>query len=53
TYLLEYARATRETLKDVFLVHGESKPAQALTEKLAAQGIDKVHYPDLHEEVTI
>jgi len=33
-FLVEYASATKGTLRGVFLVHGEEKPALALTEKL-------------------
>jgi metallo-beta-lactamase family protein len=53
SFLVEYAQATQEMLKQVFLVHGEGKPAQALTEKLDAVGIDTVTYPDLHTNVEI
>jgi metallo-beta-lactamase family protein len=44
--LLDYARATKEKLRNVFLVHGEAGPAQALTAQLAADGITGVHYPE-------
>jgi metallo-beta-lactamase family protein len=44
--LLDYARATKESVRDVFLVHGEAGPAQALTGLLAADGIGSVHYPE-------
>jgi metallo-beta-lactamase family protein len=52
-FLLEYARATQPTLDQVYLVHGEPKPAQALREKLAQTGITKLRYPELHETVEI
>lgn len=52
-FLLEYATATRKTLKQVFLVHGEQVPAQVLTEKMREVGIINVRYPALHEIVDI
>jgi metallo-beta-lactamase family protein len=51
--LLEYALASRETLKGVFLVHGEKKPAKALMERIKENGIDNVHYPEMGETVEI
>jgi metallo-beta-lactamase family protein len=53
TALLKYAKATADSLKHVFLVHGESGPAGALAEKMAASGIDQVTYPELNQEVEI
>ncbi|NOQ39678.1 MAG: MBL fold metallo-hydrolase, partial [Anaerolineales bacterium] len=44
--LLEYAQATRETLKKVFLVHGEPRGAEPLMEKLHEAGIKNVEYPE-------
>ena len=44
--LLEYALATRETLKKVFLVHGEPRSAEPLIEKLHEAGIHDVEYPE-------
>ena len=43
--LLDYARAIKGQVKNIFLVHGEAGPAQALTEKLNAEGLDQVHFP--------
>lgn len=51
--LTDYALAPKVSLKQIFLVHGEEKPAVALTELLKAKGMDHVHYPDLHESVNI
>jgi metallo-beta-lactamase family protein len=51
--LVEYAAATRETLQRVFLVHGEEKPAQALTEKLKMLGIRQIEYPEWKSSVDI
>jgi len=44
--LLEYALATKETLKKVFLVHGEPRGAEPLMEKLHEAGIQDVEYPE-------
>ena len=52
-FLLEYARATQQTLKGVFLVHGETQPADALIEVLADAGITGLHYPEMHESVEV
>lgn len=43
--LVEYARATREQVRRIFLVHGEPEPAAALRAKLAEAGLKQVHYP--------
>ena len=34
-------------MRQVYLVHGEAGPAQALTEKLGEAGVREVHYPEL------
>jgi len=52
-FLVEYAKATRETVQQVFLVHGEAKAAQALTERLNQIGIKKIAFPELHSTVEI
>ena len=44
-FLLEYAQASAETLKQIFLVHGEKQAADPLMEKLAEQSRAKVDYP--------
>ncbi len=51
--LLEYAAATRETLRKVILVHSDPEVGLAFAEKLRAQGIPDVSYPDLYETVEI
>jgi len=43
--LVAYARATQDTLKKVFLVHGEPRGAEPLMEKLRVSGIQDVLYP--------
>jgi metallo-beta-lactamase family protein len=45
-FLVKYARATRETLKRVFLVHGEPRGAEPLRAALAEAGITDVDYPE-------
>jgi metallo-beta-lactamase family protein len=51
--LTRYAVNTRDTVKKVFLVHGEAVPAAALTEKLKQQNMREVYYPALHSSVEI
>jgi metallo-beta-lactamase family protein len=45
-FLTEYALTSRDTLKQIFLVHGEKDPARALTEQLEEEGFDQVSYPE-------
>jgi metallo-beta-lactamase family protein len=52
-FLVEYAQATQGSLEQVFLVHGEEKPAMILTDKLAEKGIHPVHYPELNSTVEL
>ena len=44
-FLLEYALASRDQLKKIFLVHGEERGAKPLMEKLGTAGISKVYFP--------
>jgi metallo-beta-lactamase family protein len=53
TFLLEYAQAAKETVRQVFLVHGEQKAADALREKMAEAGMQQVCYPEMHESVEL
>ena len=46
--LIEYALQVKGQVHQVFLVHGEQKPAAILTEKLHAGGMARVAYPELH-----
>lgn len=46
-FLVEYAQAVKGKVKQVFLVHGEEKAAQALRGKLVESGLPRPHYPDL------
>jgi len=45
--LVDYARATEDTLKKIFLVHGEPRGAEPLMEKLIQAGIPEVRYPEM------
>ena len=53
TFLLEYALASRERLKKIFLVHGEARGADALREKLRAGGYSNVYFPEEYSVVEI
>lgn len=52
-YLMEYALASMDRLKSVFLVHGEARPAQALMEKLGEAGLERVHFPARGDSVEL
>ncbi len=43
--LTRYALSTRESLKKVFLVHGEPRGAEPLIERFRREGISEVYYP--------
>lgn len=43
--LREYAAAVKDTVRNIFLVHGEQGPALALKEKLNEDGFGNVYYP--------
>jgi hypothetical protein len=45
---MKYALNTSQTVKKVFLVHGEAMPAAALTQKLLERDLRQVYYPELH-----
>lgn len=53
TYLREYALNTQESVKEIFLVHGEDRPAKALQELLEEENLGRVHYPELHTSVEL
>ena len=48
-FLVEYAAALKGKVKQIFLVHGEEAPAQALQEKLAERNLPPAAYPKLGE----
>jgi metallo-beta-lactamase family protein len=51
--LTEYALSTRETVNEIYLVHGEEKPATALMARLAENGMRNVSYPAFGHRVDI
>jgi metallo-beta-lactamase family protein len=51
--LMKYALNVKDTVKQIFLVHGEEKQAMTLKTKLKENKLSQVHYPDLHESVEI
>jgi metallo-beta-lactamase family protein len=53
TMLLEYAQAVRDTVKRIYLIHGESGPAETLQQLLKEKGISQVYYPELNSTVEI
>jgi metallo-beta-lactamase family protein len=52
-FLMEYALSSRESLKRIFLVHGEERGAHPLMEKLNQAGLKRVAFPSLHSSVEI
>jgi metallo-beta-lactamase family protein len=52
-FLMEYALATRDKVKRVFLVHGEERGAAPLREKLQQAGMRRIAFPALHEKVEV
>jgi metallo-beta-lactamase family protein len=52
-FLVEYAVRVKGNVKQVFLVHGEVKPAEALSERLVQAGMDKPTYPAWRESVEV
>jgi metallo-beta-lactamase family protein len=51
--LVEYAQAVKDTVRRIYLVHGEDKPARILQEKLHDSGLYRVYYPELHASVEL
>lgn len=49
SFLMEYAMATQETLKQVILVHGEEDAANTLKQKMYQAGINNVVYPAMYD----
>jgi metallo-beta-lactamase family protein len=52
-FLLEYAGASRGPLKNLFLVHGEARAAEALQARMQENGLPPSQYPSMHTSVTI
>ena len=53
SFLLDYVRATRDSLKSTFLVHGEARGAEPLMEKMRDNGFDRIYFPEPHSSVEI
>jgi metallo-beta-lactamase family protein len=51
--LVKYAMGVKDSVKQVFLVHGEEKQAMNLMGLLKERDLGQVHYPDLHESVEL
>ncbi|MBL8076384.1 MAG: MBL fold metallo-hydrolase [Anaerolineales bacterium] len=51
--LVKYAMGVKDSVKQIFLVHGEEKQAMTLKGLLKDRKLDQVHYPDLHESVDL
>lgn len=52
-HLLQYAKATANHAKRIFLVHGEPRGALPLIEKLKEKGIQQVEYPALQQTIVL
>jgi metallo-beta-lactamase family protein len=51
--LLKYATGVKDSVKDIYLVHGEEKQAMTLKGLLKGHGMDRVHYPEMHDHVDV
>lgn len=51
--LIPYATNVKDTVKKIFLVHGEEKQAGIFMSKLKEQNLNEVYYPELHSSVEI
>ncbi|MBE0672925.1 MAG: MBL fold metallo-hydrolase [Anaerolineales bacterium] len=51
--LVKYAIGVKDSVKQIFLVHGEEKQAMTLKGLLHERKLSQVHYPDLHESVDL
>jgi len=51
--LIKYALNVKDSVKKVFLVHGEEMPAMSLTQKLLESNMREVHYPELHSSTEV
>jgi metallo-beta-lactamase family protein len=52
-FLTEYAVRVKDSVKKVFLVHGDQVPAKTLMQKLKDHNFREVHYPALHEAAVL
>ena len=51
--LTKYAVNVKDTVKKIFLIHGEEMPAAMLTQKLQDNNIRDVYYPELHSSTEL
>lgn len=51
--LMKYALGVKDSVRQIFLVHGEQKQAMILKGLLKEQKLSQVHYPELHEHVEL
>lgn len=51
--LVKYATGVKGSVKDIYLVHGEERQAKTLKGLLKGHGMDRVHYPGLHDHVEV
>lgn len=51
--LVKYAMGVKDTVKQLFLVHGEEKQAMTLKGLLNEQKLENIYYPDMHESVEL
>ncbi len=51
--LMKYALGVKDTVKQIFLVHGEEKQAMTLKGLLNERNLSQVHYPEMHESVEL
>jgi metallo-beta-lactamase family protein len=51
--LVQYATGVKGSVRDIFLVHSEEKQAMTLKGLLKERGMDRVHYPNLHDSAEI
>ncbi|MBI5354619.1 MAG: MBL fold metallo-hydrolase [Chloroflexi bacterium] len=51
--LMKYALGVKDSMKQLFLVHGEEKQASILMGLLKEKRISNIHYPALHESVEL
>jgi metallo-beta-lactamase family protein len=51
--LVKYAMGVKDSVKQIFLVHGEEKQAMTLKGLLNERKLDNVYYPDLHDSVDL
>ncbi len=51
--LMKYALGVKDSMKQLFLVHGEEKQAMILKGLLNEKKLNNIHYPDLHASVEL